>query len=332
MRSRILPLIAAAFAATGCESIYENQGDCSVRYQVAFKYTMNVVGADAFANKVKSISVFVFDTDGKLVTSKTEAGEALATGNYAMELDVKPGTYDIVAWGGMQDGSTWMLAGGSTPKQKQELGCSLRLTGEDESRQQLTDLFHGTGRVTFPADVYGTYTAEQSIDLTKDNNRLRVILQHYNGRQMDKDDFSFKVTDDNATMEWDNSVTNTGKTITYREHTKQEALVGVPVQARADDEITSITSVVAEIDIARLMADHKPVLTVEVKGKDKPVLSLPLIDLLLNAKGAYRSNQEFLDRQDDYNLIFYLDDAYGWYTKGGVWVNSWHVIFQDKTL
>ncbi len=106
---RSLRFAAAMFAATtvalaSCDSaIYDDEGDCSVRYHVGFRYKKNVLDVDAFASQVKSVSLFVFDRNGTLVATKTESGEALAREGYSMQVDVAPGRYDLVAWCGLTE-------------------------------------------------------------------------------------------------------------------------------------------------------------------------------------------------------------------------------------
>lgn len=329
-------LAAVALLAPACESIYDGEGDCGVTYSVPFTQTMNILGADAFAARVGSVSLYVFDLNGRLVASKTESGAALASGQYAMDFsgdELAPGTYDLIAWGGLTGNDAFGLAGGSHPVSKDDLVCLLHREHEDDgtavSARQLRDLFHGADRVEFPA-VSGYHRLEKPVDLTKDNNTIRVILQHFNERPLDKDDFSFTIVDDNGKINHDN-VPLPDESIVYSEWAKNEVLVERPDDTRA----ASVSSIVAEVDVARLMTDHKSRLRVWVKGKDKPVIDMNLPDLLLLAKGEAKramSDQEYLDRQDDYTLFFYLDDAYGWYTRGGVWVNSWHVVFQDQDL
>ena len=324
------------FMAAGCEKIYDSEGDCSVTYELQFTQRKNVLGADAFAERVKSVSLFVFDKNGKLILTKTDSGEALASGKYVMELkdtEISAGTYDVIAWCGLNEGEAFSLAGGDKPVSKQDLICRLNHTydGDDAvSQRKLNDLFHGKTEITIPTHVYGRYRIEQPIDLTKNTNKLSVILQHYNGKELDEKDFHFTVTDDNGVMNHDNSILPY-KDIQYREHSKKAALVTSPVMSRAD-EVASISSVVAEIDMARLMSDHKPTLTIDVDTKDKPVLTLPLIDMLKTAMDENGDIQNYLDCQDKYTLIFYLDDAYGWYTKHGIWINGWHVILENKDL
>lgn len=45
------------------------------------------------------------------------------------------------------------------------------------------------------------------------------------------------------------------------------------------------------------------------------VFNIPLIDYALLVKGNYNktmTDQEYLDRQDDYNFIFFVDDRLNW--------------------
>lgn len=336
---RSLRLTAALFAAmavtlASCDSaIYDDEGDCSVRYHVGFRYKKNVLDVDAFASQVKSVSLFVFDRNGSLVTSKTESGEALAREGYTMQIDVAPGRYDLVAWCGLSEGDAFSLVG-TNPSCKEDLACRLAREKDAEGaccRKPLNALFHGYAEnVEFP-DTYGDPVVGV-VDLTKNTNTVRVILQHYNGKELDKDDFAFTITDANGLMNYDNRLLD-DETITYRECKKQSGEVSLPKESRT---VTSISSVIAEIDLARLVKEgHAPELAVTCKDKTEPLLRLPLIDLLLYAKGDVpyaKDDQDYLDRQDNYNLIFFIDDDNGWYTNSGIWINSWHVMRQNSDL
>lgn len=328
-------------AASGCERIYDGEGDCSLTYRIPLKQTLNIVGADAFSTRVPSVTVYLFDESGRLAASKSASGAALSSGNYAMEFtetEVSPGTYDIIVWGGLADNGAFALDGGSAPSTKEDLVCRLVREREGEgsvSRKQLGSLFHGMQNgVVFP-EGSGVKTVTAGIDLTKNTNTVRVILQHYNGRAMDMNDFHFTVLDDNGSMNYDNALLS-DEVVKYGEWAKKEADVSRP-ESRAG-EVASISSVVAEIDVARLVKGSgvNASLIVDVEGKDEPILNLPLIDLLVLAKGEARragmTDQEYLDWQDDFTLFFYLDNAYGWYANAGIWINSWHVVLQDKDL
>ena len=57
-------------------------------------------------------------------------------------------------------------------------------------------------------------------------------------------------------------------------------------------------------------------------------MRIPLIDYLLLIKGHYGNmgDQEYLDRQDDYSILFFLDHGKNWYIAGGIYINSWAVV------
>lgn len=325
----LLPLLFCS-----CEPFFEDEEDCTLTYRVRFRHTMNILEADAFSSRVKSVSLFVFDRSGRLVASKTESGEALTKEGYAMEIDVEPGTYDLIAWGGLEGSESFSLLGGSHPESKEELVAVMsRLhTRSAWSASALTPLFHAMEEeVDFP-DTFGDHVVA-TLDLTKDTNTVRIILQHYGGKVLDKDDFSFVIMDDNGRLNYDN-LPLADEVITYTEWSKQVGEVSSPL-AEDGATVTAISSVIAEIDVSRLMKTHSPVLTVLPADGGAPVLRLPLNDLLIVAKGEARrpmSDQEYLDRQDEYNLVFFINDENGWYKGAGIYVNSWHLMLQSAEM
>ena len=38
------------------------------------------------------------------------------------------------------------------------------------------------------------------------------------------------------------------------------------------------------------------------------------------------TDQEYLDRQDDYSILFFIDASNNWYMAGGIYINSWAVV------
>ena len=59
------------------------------------------------------------------------------------------------------------------------------------------------------------------------------------------------------------------------------------------------------------------------------IVHLPFIDYCILVKGKHReemSNQEYLDRLDEYSLTFFIDKDKNWYTAAGININSWHVV------
>ena len=83
------------------------------------------------------------------------------------------------------------------------------------------------------------------------------------------------------------------------------------------------------------MIDGKsPILTIWNIAENKRVLSIPIADYALLVKGHYNremSNQEYLDRQDEYNMTFFLDEGGNWLSASIV-INSWRVVLNNDIL
>lgn len=331
---RLLCMTLVCLAAAACDgSIYDYEGDCSITYRVKFRYDWNMKFADAFAHEVESVTLYVIGEDGSIVWQRTESGEALAAENYAMTVDVEPGTYDLLAWGGTTDKKSFVIPEATHVN---ELTCTLNreydADGKAFVRDDLDRLFHGyLGKQEF-ADVEGIYTL--TMPLVKDTNNVHVVLQNMSGATLDPKKFSFSITDDNGSMDWDNTLV-ADETINYCAwHVDAgQAEFEYDTESRAS---STISTAVAELTVPRLMMEHKDTarLTVTNTETGKRVLSLRLIDALLLVKGYYNrpmSDQEYLDRQDDYSLIFFLDEGYRW-NNTYIYINSWKVVLQETGL
>lgn len=331
---RLLYMTLVCLAAAACDgSIYDYEGDCSITYRVKFRYDWNMKFADAFAHEVESVTLYVIGEDGSIVWQRTESGEALAAEGYAMTVNVEPGTYDLLAWGGTTDKGSFVIPGAAN---REELVCRLDREYDDAGsafvRSDLDRLFHGYLEKQEFAGTEGVYTL--TMPLVKDTNNVHVVLQNMSGATLDPGKFSFTVTDDNGSMNWDNSLL-ADETITYCAwHIDAgQADFEYDTASRAS---STISTAVAELTVPRLMEEHKSTarLTVtNIETGDK-VLSLRLIDALLLVKGYYSrsmSDQEYLDRQDDYSLIFFLDEGYRW-NNAYIYINSWKVVLQETAL
>jgi hypothetical protein len=79
---------------------------------------------------------------------------------------------------------------------------------------------------------------------------------------------------------------------------------------------------------------QSPILTIWNKEENKKVLSIPIADYALFVKGYYNSQmsaQEYLDRQDEYNMTFFLDEDGSWLSSSII-VNSWTVVLNNDIL
>ncbi len=325
-------LLAVAFftlALCACDSaIYDGEGNCTVDYRVKFRYDYNMKFADAFAHEVEVVTLYLIDESGKVVWQKTEQGEFLAAPDYSMAVSVPPGKYDILAWAGTTDKGSFTIP---TTQNVQELGCTLnRQYAEDASAyvgSDLDRLFHGyLADQTFSSE-YGDYT--YTIPLVKNTNTVRVVLQQLSGEPVDKDKFSFTITDENGKMAWNNALLP-DEQITYHAWRTDAGQAGIGPEGND----AAYSAVVAELTVPRLMTTHKPRLTVTHRESGEVVFSIPLIDYALLVKGFYNrdmDNQEYLDRQDEYNMTFFLDEGNRW-LDAYIYINSWKVVLQGVDL
>lgn len=333
----VLTAIALLLALASCNGlIYDDEGDCTVSYRLKFRYDMNMKFADAFPHEVKSVAVYAFDKSGKLVWQQTDKGEALAQDGYAMTLDLPAGDYDLIAWCGLDNDADnesfsvpQLTAGTST---KEELTCRLNRQYDSEENafvsSDLYPLFHGQLSVSLPQnDDGGDY--EFTMPLTKDTNHLRVILQHLSGKPVDVSKFTFALEDNNGLMNYDNSLLQDGQ-ITYQAWNTESGTAGVGTSEEAQ---TTVGVAIADLTTARLVEGHKVFLTIR-NDEGSQVLRVPFVDYALLVKGYYNrsmSDQEYLDRQDEWAMTFFLDENDEW-VSSSILINSWRVVLQNVEM
>lgn len=333
----ILTLMAVAFTSCDNGVVYDDEGDCSVHYRVKFKYDRNMKFADAFAREVSSVALYVFDMSGVLVYQGAESGASLAGNDYMMPMDVRPGEYDLLAWCGLVESNSFTVPQASVGvTTKDELSCRIErmaMDGYGKVQDDLAPLFHGFARVVL-SDEPGVHV--NTMSLTKNTNVVRVILQQLSGENVDPDLFSFEIQDHNGRMAYDNSLLD-DELIVYKPWSLKTGNADINADIYNDDQTRASSSVgvaVAEMTTGRLVESNEPVLVVRNLKKGDVVLSIPLVDYALLVKGNYNRNmsdQEYLDRQDEYNLTFFLDESGRWISSSVV-VNSWRVVLNNQTI
>ena len=96
--------------------------------------------------------------------------------------------------------------------------------------------------------------------------------------------------------------------------------------------VTTVKAAVAELTVSRLVKRDwnlysRPMLTIHTT-EGKLVVSIPVIDYALLVRGECNRNmseQEFLDRADEYNMTFFLDEDNKWVSTV-IQILSWKVV------
>lgn len=346
MTAKVGATLVCMLAFSSCSNwLYEDEGDCSVYYRVKFCYDMNLKWADAFANEVTSVHLYAFDKSGLFVWQGDEKIERSTADNYSMLLDLPAGDYRLLAWCGLRnDGEREesFSVPEATPgvTRIEQLQCSLNRQRDDEgaySDTRLYRLFHGTLDVTLPADEDGG-TYEYTIYLTKNTNHIRVMLHHLSGEDVDVNQFTFRIDDENGMMAHDNSLLD-DENITYRPWKLQNGEAGIDRDDEESRAVVSAKGAIADLTVGRMMEPHRKNMKLAIfNSEGEKVARIPVIDYALLAKEYYEeeyghkmTDQEFLDREDEYVLTLFLDENNKWISSQ-ILIHSWCIVLQDVEL
>ncbi len=333
-------LVALVCGFTSCGAVYEDQSGCAIRYRVAFRFVKNVLQADAFGSQVTEVHLNIYDKSGKLVFTKSESRKVSEINDYFMEVEVVPGTYDLVAWCDGEslapDAVSFRLGDGSVMS---GFDAVLPLSGTAQAPVSSSDirrLFHGmSADVNFP-EVWGMTTVGP-VYLTRDTNHLSVLLQNVDGYPLDPSAFTFEITGDNNRLSWRNDVLPTSDSFVYTPWSIEQTWASFDrPDGRGTMEDPEIPAgVLAEFTTSRLMADMPQRLTVRLAATGEEVLSIPLIKYLLLVKGKYNKidgDQDYLDCYDDFTMMFFVGEGMTW-IKTRIYINGWRIVPpQDEEL
>ena len=324
-RSVISFLIILMAAMTSCD-VYEDLYPCPKGVTLRFVYDYNMEYADAFSKQVDCLTLYIYDEDGNYVGTRTESGAALQDESYRMTIDLEEGSYRFVAFGGLAcDKHSFSVT--------QEPGNGTQLAGLNVAMQhdnltsdaQLHDLFYGALDVKVEGEMYRDVT----LYMMKDTNNLRIVLQQADTESdpLDIDDFVIRITDDNTLLANDNSIIPNG-TVTYMPWSQGDGLV-----AGESDGGTPVSVAWAEFSTSRLLATNEPRLTIYSNQRQETVVDIPLIKYLLLLKSeryAQMADQEYLDRESVWSIIFLLND-YTWHDVM-IKINDWTVRLNNTSL
>lgn len=321
-------------ATTSCNDglgTFDGEGDCGV--YISFKYDYNIKFANAFANEVNSIALYVFDEKDTLVDQLTTTDkEALSDDEFEMVLQLDPGEYRLLAWGGLMNEESFdLLADAEIGKTKlQELQVRMHrdhnASGDAVVEKDLLPLYHGSMEIVVD-DVEGTY--KHTMSLMKDTNVVRIFLNELSGHEADADDFIFEIEDSNGLYDWDNTLLD-DEQITYKAWYKESVSTETETMSRAQE---SVGGALAELTIGRIRADRSPILRIRSSETGEDIVRLPLAEYALMVKGQYNlgmSDQEYLDRVDEYNMTLFLNE--GKWVSTSILIHSWRLVINDTVL
>ena len=361
----------SAIALTTMSScIKEDMDDCPPaisKVALQFDYTYNVKQADAFAAEVKNINVYAFDENGKFFDSYIESREKFETGHTLEITGLKDGKYTFVClardrqvMSRAEDDEMEFSFASLTPGVSTIDDLTERM-GKDNGEEIKNDkefaaLYTAKTQVDFQRlnqnGNEGTVVTS-TLSLMKCTKTYRIVLLPYENDQADFKPENFDVRIEGSAAWLDHNgekVKNEG--ITYLPYNMERRANYDGAHTEVNEEPVD-QALIYDLSSSRMFErqsdrrsvrdgdkskyDDKRIIITDLRDKDHPIElfnhSLPWFLALCGEKVNQNwGDQEYLDREDHYVLMFYVSDKrdYNMITK--VNVNGWNVNIKDTEL
>lgn len=361
----------SAIALTTMSScIKEDMDDCPPaisKVALQFDYTYNVKQADAFAAEVKNINVYAFDENGKFFDSYIESREKFETGHTMEITGLKDGKYTFVClardrqvMSRAEDDEMEFSFASLTPGVSTIDDLTERM-GKDNGEgikndKEFAALYTAKTQVDFQRlnqnGNEGTIVTS-TLSLMKCTKTYRIVLLPYENDQADFKPENFDVRIEGSAAWLDHNgekVKNEG--ITYLPYNMERRANYDGAHTEVNEEPVD-QALIYDLSSSRMFErqsdrravrdgdkskyDDKRIIITDLRDKDHPIElfnhSLPWFLALCGEKVNQNwDDQEYLDREDHYVLMFYVSDKrdYNMITK--VNVNGWNVNIKDTEL
>lgn len=361
----------SAIALTTMSScIKEDMDDCPPaisKVALQFDYTYNVKQADAFAAEVKNINVYAFDENGKFFDSYIESREKFETGHTMEITGLKDGKYTFVClardrqvMSRAEDDEMEFSFASLTPGVSTIDDLTERM-GKDNGEEIKNDkefaaLYTAKTQVDFQRlnqkGNEGTVVTS-TLSLMKCTKTYRIVLLPYENDQADfkPENFDVRIEGSAAWLDHKGEKMKNEK-ITYLPYNMERRANYDGAHTEVNEEPVD-QALIYDLSSSRMFErqsdrrvvrdgdkndyDDKRIIITDLRDKDNPIElfnhSLPWFLALCGEKvNPNWDDQEYLDREDHYVLMFYVSDKrdYNMITK--VNVNGWNVNIKDTEL
>lgn len=361
----------SAIALTTMSScIKEDMDDCPPaisKVALQFDYTYNVKQADAFAAEVKNINVYAFDENGKFFDSYIESREMFETGHTMEITGLKDGKYTFVClardrqvMSRAEDDEMEFSFASLTPGVSTIDDLTERM-GKDNGEEIKNDkefaaLYTAKTQVDFQRlnqnGNEGTVVTS-TLSLMKCTKTYRIVLLPYENDQADfkPENFDIRIEGSAAWLDHKGEKVKNEK-ITYLPYNMERRANYDGAHTEVNEEPVD-QALIYDLSSSRMFErqndrrvvrdgdknnyDDKRIIITDLRDKDNPIElfnhSLPWFLALCGEKVNQNwDDQEYLDREDHYVLMFYVSDKrdYNMITK--VNVNGWNVNIKDTEL
>ena len=351
-------LTIASWAMISCDMMKADLNECPTGLYVSFKYDYNIQRSDMFRDHVGGVTLYVFDENNKFVMQQEENNIAesgytpLKQYDYKMRLDMPEGKYRLVALAHQKSYDEALKSKGAKYRRTQ------LQVGDDISKLQVmldrtsassraganevsTVNNQGTAMDTAFQAINKTHIAVSTtkasydtLSMVRNTKMLTVSLRQLDDEaNISTDDFEVYILDNNGTTNYDNSVAD-DEDIKYTPHdiwtTDFTDTNGSVLQRTAHYGLmfNRLIYYTTPADNAMLVITNKQT------QAEVAVINLP--DCLAQGRNAVEryqySAQEFLDREYNYKLDFFLKGDTWLYVDLSISVTSWSQRIQKVNL
>jgi len=289
--------------------IYENLDDCKT-YSIHFVYNYNLKYTDLFSEEATKMNLYVFDTNGNFVEEFQDTRTSFPK-TYNMEVPLPSGEYTFIVWSGVYP-EAYTVEGGNAHREVSLPDFKLRLTelAAEETSQNLPNLFYGRLEST----TVGINKVD-TISLIKNTKTITVTMLPINdSSSLNKENYKIWVESPDGI--YDNSNNPQGGVIKYRPYF---------------DENNSDGGFSMKLNTLRLMADATNTLVVET-SYNEPLIRFDLNKIIDELRMVSHNNlllQEYLDRQDEYDIVINGITDDDMFSSISLTVNGWLIRVQS---
>ena len=295
-----------------------------------FTYDYNMAYADASAREIDRIDVLVFDADGVYLFTKTADRDYLDSAGYTLSFtqELSFGSYTFLTWSGLSDDfrlqdvrarSSELIAG-------QTRMDDIRLQMAHDSNGSVTSQLHP---VWYGAPQRITYDPRKGLQtcpvrLVKDTNHFSIALSEDNSSGGGAGEllvYTFEIISKGYDL-YDMNNKPVG----------QAELSFLPYSISSDGDYAQTWG---KLTTGRLLEEDTQTLVIRSAHDNSLLWQTDLIGLLARTKPEdIGTVQEYLDRQDDWSLVFNYKGGTGGTGGSGfvavsVVINGWTIWLQD---
>lgn len=304
--------LSVVFLLTSCVRDGADDDDCYAYVRFIYDYNMEYV--DLFPKKATIIDLYIFDENGVFVKVVQDRNGSFADDfKIQLPLPFEEKTYNFVAWSGLYDQS-YICPPTMTPGVSTMNDLEVQVQGFQQKYvcDELHPLWHGVLKAKIGVQRNQVLT----IELIKDTNKFRVVMQNLDGSPIDVSNYEVYLSSPNGHYNCHNIIQDDAATpIKYDSYyTANDAQTGA----------------ITELNTMRLSTEKTNTLHINHKISGQ-TLDIPLntyINALRLQEHAYMPLQEYMDREDAYHVLIFFTPKPGGedgYLSADINIQPWYI-------